>query len=394
MSAGSAAVGISLSLGGTLCNAVGYTLQKLAHRRVDAQQQQAASDGAARALKVAHVGAPLDLSAAPPPPPPPLDAGAAAAYAGAASAPPLAPPPPRLFYWTCWQFWLGLAIVAGGAVLGVVSFGFAGQATLGPVGAVTLVWIELLSWRVLRERFTRADAGAVALMLAGAALALVVGGDGPPAPAYDLDGVLAMLSRPAVFAYGAAGGAAVAAAAAAAARWGATPPRSLPAAAAAADAVCRAGAAGALVGCTGLFVKATVEVVTSSLAARSLAALRRPQPYFFVAALLASLAAQVTAFNGALARYDASVVAPIYQISLVFSDVATGWVCWQEAAAQTPAQLALFAVGVAACAAGIALLACAKAGARHGAGGDAQLRGIQDGPSAAGEGEEPLLEAL
>ena len=273
-------VGIILELGATVCNAGGYTLQKLAHRRVDAVALQAASGAGSSALSP-EANADVTTVRAPPLP-----------------------------YYRYWQFGAGLLCCVLAAVLDVVSYGFAAQSQLGPVSATTLVWVALLSWRVLGEPFTRLDAIGDGLMLLGTGVALA-SSSGEPAADYGLDGVLSNLERPSVAAYlsvlvliGAAG-------AFAAGRFSRVPSAELSHRAAAADAVIRPAVAGLLAGSTGLNVKAFVTCLTAAFRNHSGADFKRIQPYIFLVALVTSLVLQLNFLNSGLARYDANRIVPI-----------------------------------------------------------------------------------
>lgn len=121
-------LGIGLSVLGSLCTALGYTFQKLAHRRADASAEAAAREVARNA------GPGTDL-----------------AEGGPSSLASLPKPLPKgTPYYRFWQFPAGLAMLILGSIVGVITFGLAGQAELAPMSAVTLVWNELLAWRVSR----------------------------------------------------------------------------------------------------------------------------------------------------------------------------------------------------------------------------------------------------
>ena len=319
-------VGVLLSLSATMGNGLGYILQKLAHRRVD----EAAEAAAAHAAGEARDG------------PVPSSASAAA--------------PAPLPFWRYWQFGAGLLCCVAAAGLDVASYGFAAQSQLGPIGATTLVWVALLSWRVLKERFTRLDALSTGLMLTGTVVALVAS-KGVPDEKFNLDIILAKLQRPVVGVYLGLAGAVGGLGAFAIARWSRLPPHALPPREMAADAVARPFVAGLLAGSTGLNVKAFVSIITNAGTVHSTDDFRHVQPYIFLVALVSSLVLQLSFLNSGLARYDANRIVPVYQITLVFCQVATGWICWGEAAQQSALSLSFFGVGIALSCAGIGVLA-------------------------------------
>ena len=255
-------VGICISLCATLSNAIGYTLQKLAHRRADEAALAASS--------------------------------------------------PALAFWRYWQFPAGLGCCIAAAIFDVVSYGFAGQSTLGPIGAVTLVWVALLSWRVLREEYTRLDAASTALMLTGTAVALASSASAP-AENFDLAGVLSRLSRAPVYAYVALVAALGCSAAVVVRRLSAFKPAALSARALVLDASLRPFCAGLLAGSTGLCVKAFVEVVSNAFREGTGDDFQRPQPYLFLAMLIFSLVNQLAFLNSGLARHDSNRIVPVYR---------------------------------------------------------------------------------
>ena len=223
-----------------------------------------------------------------------------------------------------------------------------------------------------------------------------------PADDFDLNGILAKLQRPVVGVYLGVAGAAGGLGALAIARWSRSSPHALPPREMAADAVARPLVAGLLAGSTGLNVKAFVTIINAASREHSAADFRRVQPYVFFVALVSSLVLQLSFLNSGLARYDANRIVPVYQITLVFCQVATGWICWGEAASQSATSLAFFGVGIALSCAGIGVLslkpaaappppsdaALAAAAAAAGAGAPAMQLGVLAPRS---ESKKPLL---
>lgn len=125
-------LGIGLSVLGSLCTALGYTFQKLAHRRADASAEAAAREAARSGERAGPSGLSEDVST----------------VEGEVTQRSVPKAPRGTPYYRFWQFPAGLAMLILGSVVGVVTFGLAGQAELAPMSAVTLVWNELLSWRV------------------------------------------------------------------------------------------------------------------------------------------------------------------------------------------------------------------------------------------------------
>ena len=129
-------LGIAISLCGTLCSAVGYTLQKLAHHRADRAgliDRVVAEVPVSR--DVAEPAGVLAVSAAPPAEI--LDSNDETATARRPTVP----------YHKYWQFPAGIAMLVLGSLTAIISFGLAGQAQLAPMSAVTLLWNELLAWK-------------------------------------------------------------------------------------------------------------------------------------------------------------------------------------------------------------------------------------------------------
>jgi len=411
-----ATLGIFIALAGTLCSAGGYTFQKLAHRRADV------SAAAAHAASEAAAAQALRLT---------LD-GALGGQAAAGGDDLRKPPPKAIPYYRFWQFPAGLGMLILGSVTAVFSFGLAGQAQLAPMSAVTLVWNELLAWRVrgrrvrahrgvscmqggsafavsaasrgsiftvlpphstplsqvLRERFTRIDALSVVLMSVGTTIALVFAEKTDTS--YSLDVIVQLSERPVVYIYSAVSLALVLLLAVLVARWGRKRPSELPASTAAADAFAMAFVAGMLGGYTGFLVKAVVEVFFGALRTGVWGAFTRVEPYVFLVLLVVVLWNQVRYMNGGLARYDSSKIIPIYQSTLVFSGVASGYVYWDEVAAQTSTSLALFGVGCACTIAGVAVLGLKPPTGTHAS----RRRGVAVAPqplSSAEEAEEGVV---
>lgn len=291
-------LGILLAMCGCFCSACGYTLQKLAHRRA------AASSSAS--------------------------------------------------YWRYWQFIAGMGMLIIGSIFAVAVFGLAGQAELAPMGAVTLIFNELLAWRVLRESFTRVDALSVALMGMGTTIALA--GAVKANAAYSIDAILALLTRPAGVAYTTLALCLIAGLILFIARMTKRPVETLTRGEAAADAFSRAFVGGMLGGFTGFLVKAVVEIVVSMVAASRWSDALRVEPYLLGAALALCLPNQVRFMNSGLSRYESNRIIPVYQCTLVFASALCGYVLWDEARVATPASMATFVIGCALAMAGMLVL--------------------------------------
>ena len=359
---------MALAIFGTLCTAAGYTFQKLAHKR------------AAVSLEVAE-------AAEPRPPAPPTASSQAASAAAAAAAPPAdddeaaataksisgvaAPRTQPYPYWRMWQTAAGLACLVAGSGISTAALGLAGQAQLAPVACLTLAWQDLMSWRVLRESFGRADLAALVLMLGGTALALAFADRADPA--LTLADVLAKLAAPASVAYN---GALAVVAAAAAVRlrvWARVPAAALSRGAYAADAFGRAAIGGLCGGWTGVLVKSLVSVLADSMASGSGANWATVWPWLLLAALAASLACQLSFLNSALARHEANRVVPIYQCTLVLANIAAGVATWGEllGGGSGAGALAAFFLGCATACAGVVVLTTCKPRAPQPAAGGA-----------------------
>jgi hypothetical protein len=309
-------LGVFLAMVGCFCSACGYTLQKLAHRRADAAKSAA---------------------------------GASPAVGGAPGS-----PVPRVTYWRYWQFPAGLAMLIVGSVFAVVVFGLAGQAELAPMGAATMIFNELLAWRVLREPFTRVDAVATLLMGLGTTISIVFGQHVDRT--YTLDIIISLVNRPAAWTGTAITLTLMAATAAYVNVAGKTPAKQLPRLRASLDCAGRAFVGGMLGGYTGLCTKTVVTVVFGAVGSGDLSDLARVEPYLFIVALACSLTLQVRFMNSGLARYDSVRVIPVYQSSLVIASVYSGWTYWDEIAVQTPLSVGLFVAGCCLTLAGILVL--------------------------------------
>lgn len=97
-------------------------------------------------------------------------------------------------FYRCWEWVVGLLSLVTGSVFAIVVLGLAGQAELAPMGAVTLIATTLLSWRVLGDRLSTVEVAAISLMGTGTTLALVFADR--DSVQYNVDQITALWSRP------------------------------------------------------------------------------------------------------------------------------------------------------------------------------------------------------
>ena len=209
-------LGVGLALCSTACSATGYTLQKIAHNRVDAdarkaqaiaQQSPATSISTKRSEsdgnepQAATAGPDTQAISDAKPTSPPADArdvldGPPPAIADLGSAsdsrqslkhadPQEKPQKPKSF-WKYWQFPAGLAFLIVGTIFAAFVFGLAPQSTLAPLGSVTMILNTIFSWRFLGESFTRVDGVSLALMAVGTTVAVLFGKSNDPKYTYVL----------------------------------------------------------------------------------------------------------------------------------------------------------------------------------------------------------------
>ena len=191
-------LGIGLALCSTACSATGYTLQKFAHNRFNADLrafeagkapshavspstsadngekghgattagsvdgQHSANDIAWQATGAVHTSSKLESE--------PRD-GPHIKYNHDYG---IGPQKPRS-YWQYWQFPVGLAFLVLGTIPAAFVFGLAPQSTLAPLGSVTMILNTIFSWRFLGESFTRVDGVSLALMAVGTTVAVLFG---------------------------------------------------------------------------------------------------------------------------------------------------------------------------------------------------------------------------
>ena len=349
-----ATAGVMLSILGTLFTAVGYTLQKLAHRRAAASAVAAEVDAARKG------GATTPQPRLPLPKPNVFGAATAPSLEDSRAEQIPLEEPKALPFWRFWQAGTGLLCLVAGSCVSVAALSLAGQASLAPVAVLTLVWQELLSWRVLGESLGAVDFVAVALMVSGTAVAIIFANHADPE--LTLADIVTAFGSPRALAYTAVAMTAATAVAVLLRACARTPASALSRAAYAGDAAGRAALGGLFAGWTGVLVKALTSTLMASLAAGSAANWRTAWPWLFLAGLAASLSLQLAYLNSALARHAASRVVPVYQVTLVFANIVAGVVYWDELIGNGGGATtsAVFFTGVAIALAGVVVLAVFK----------------------------------
>jgi hypothetical protein len=291
----------------------------------------------------------------------------------------LPPDAPRQPYFKHARWLAGLGAMTTASLMVIVNYTLLGQSRASAFAALSVVTNCVMAKYYLRENFTRYDAAAAALILSGVAVCAIFGASAGTGtvPLHDL---VAVLSRPAVYAASALALAAVAAMTAvvrfAKAR-GAGRSRAVHSA----ECAARAVIGGIFSGSTGFFMKGVTSGVSSSFRAPTDAA---PNPFYhtvgdslaygffyvFLLGLPLSLVFQLRTLNAGLANFEAVEFVPMYQAALVVIGVGWGWVFYQEDQDLNNSQVGLFALGCCISVAGIVVLSFkpSAAGKKGGAG--------------------------
>jgi drug/metabolite transporter (DMT)-like permease len=96
---------------------------------------------------------------------------------------------------------VGLVLMAASALLSLAVFALVGQSVASAFASITIVWSLLLSVAVLRERITPLDVIVATLMITGTVLAVYFGSRGANGGSFlSLDDILRLQRRPAAYA--------------------------------------------------------------------------------------------------------------------------------------------------------------------------------------------------
>jgi len=262
-------------------------------------------------------------------------------------------------YWRDRRWVGGLVCMAVASGLVLVNYALLGQARASAMSSMTIVTNAVMAKHYLHESFTRVDAGATALIIAGIVVAVVFGAQGGGGTSDDLAALLADLSNDTVYVSSACIVVAVVALSLFVRR-----SEAAGAAAGARGAECfaRALLAGIFSGSTGFFAKAVTYAARASIAAHDArGSVANGFFYIFLVGLPFSIFMQLKTLNEGLRAFDAIEIVPMYQASIVCVGVSWGWTFYQENRYLDRAHEAMFAVGCAVSVCGILLLSFKKA---------------------------------
>ncbi|KAK1939349.1 putative magnesium transporter NIPA8 [Phytophthora citrophthora] len=235
---------------------------------------------------------------------------------------------------------LGFGLVCLGSLLDFVAFGMAPQTLLAPLAALSLVWNMLIAPIFHKEKVTKQNMVATAIIFFGVTLTVIFAGHSTPS--YELEDLIRLYQQPAMYAYIILivcfiGGLF------AFCRY---IERTHNFEEGLFHIICYGGIAGTFGGQSVLLAKSTVELLKSAIWGDA-------GPYMFtqftsyviVAGMGACLFFQVHFLNGGLARFDALVVIPVYQSFWILTSVLGGIMYFEEYVNMTRTQMLMFTIG-------------------------------------------------
>lgn len=245
---------------------------------------------------------------------------------------------------------LGMALVIIGAILDFASYGFAPQSLLAPMATLTLVFNTILAPKLLGESLSHRDIMATFIIVGGTGV--VVAFSPHETPEYDVHSLRDLYIRYEVFVYACVIGGSILFFSSLAAGFDRRPPTSgfwltsykflYPA------------LAGIVGGQSVLFAKAAVELLKTTVGSENQFVF--PEPYVCILLLFMCLWFQVKFLNAGLARFDALVVIPVYQVFWMISGILGGAVVFDEFSTFDSLQWVMFPLGTVIAVAGMYLL--------------------------------------
>lgn len=235
---------------------------------------------------------------------------------------------------------LGFGLVCLGSLLDFVAFGMAPQTLLAPLAALSLVWNMLIAPIFHKEKVTRENLLATAIIFIGVTLTVIFAGHNTPT--YELEDLIRLYQQPAMYAYIVLivcflGGLF------AFCRY---IERTHNFEEGLFHIICYGGIAGTFGGQSVLLAKSTVELLKSAIWGDSgFYMFTQPTSYVIIAGLGACLGFQVHFLNGGLARFDALVVIPVYQSFWILMSVLGGIMYFEEYVSMTRMQMLMFTIG-------------------------------------------------
>ncbi|KAL3668147.1 hypothetical protein V7S43_007010 [Phytophthora oleae] len=235
---------------------------------------------------------------------------------------------------------LGFGLVCLGSLLDFVAFGMAPQTLLAPLAALSLVWNMLIAPIFHKEKVTKQNMLATAIIFFGVTLTVIFAGHSTPS--YELEDLIRLYQQPAMYAYIILivcflGGLFT---------FCRYIERTHNFEEGLFHIICYGGIAGTFGGQSVLLAKSTVELLKSAIwGDAGLYMFTQFTSYVIVAGLCACLFFQVHFLNGGLARFDALVVIPVYQSFWILMSVLGGIMYFEEYVNMTRTQMLMFTIG-------------------------------------------------
>jgi len=235
---------------------------------------------------------------------------------------------------------LGFGLVCLGSLLDFVAFGMAPQTLLAPLAALSLVWNMLIAPIFHKEKVTRQNLLATAIIFMGVTLTVIFAGHSTPS--YELEDLIRLYQQPAMYAYITLivcflGGLFV---------FSRYIERTHNYEEGLFHIICYGGIAGTFGGQSVLLAKSTVELLKSAIWGDSgLYMFTQFTSYVIIAGLGICLGFQVHFLNGGLKRFDALVVIPVYQSFWILMSVLGGIMYFAEYVNMTRTQMLMFTIG-------------------------------------------------
>ncbi|RHY24677.1 hypothetical protein DYB32_008740 [Aphanomyces invadans] len=234
---------------------------------------------------------------------------------------------------------LGMVFVILGSILDFVAFGMAPQTLLAPLAALSLVWNMFIAPFFHKEKVTRRNLVATAIIFVGVTITVIFAGHSTPT--YDLDDLILLYQTPVMYAY------ITCVVLFLLIMFGAT--RYIEKNHVYEDGffhiVCYGGIAGTFGGQSVLLAKSTVELLKSAIWGDGADAFVHITTYVIIAGLVTCLLCQISFLNGGLKRFDALVVIPVYQSFWILMSVLGGIMYFEEYVSMTSLEKYMFTAG-------------------------------------------------
>ncbi|RQM19041.1 hypothetical protein B5M09_013440 [Aphanomyces astaci] len=234
---------------------------------------------------------------------------------------------------------LGMVFVILGSILDFVAFGMAPQTLLAPLAALSLVWNMFIAPFFHKEKVTRRNLVATAIIFVGVTITVIFAGHSTPT--YDLDDLILLYQTPVMYAY------ITCVVLFLLTMFAAT--RYIETNHVYEDGffhiVCYGGIAGTFGGQSVLLAKSTVELLKSAIWGDGADAFAHVTTYVIIAGLVTCLLCQISFLNGGLKRFDALVVIPVYQSFWILMSVLGGIMYFEEYVSMTSVEKYMFTAG-------------------------------------------------